>query len=43
MAGNYASTRAYVAGPPAAVDVALRYLLRDAKLSPLEIRYDKFG
>ena len=43
MAGNYANTRAYVAGPPVAVDVTLRYLLRDAKLPPSEIRYDKFG
>lgn len=43
MEGNYANTRAYVAGPPQAVDVTLRYLLRDAKLSPLDIRYDKFS
>jgi toluene monooxygenase electron transfer component len=43
MAGKYANVRAYVAGPPPAVDATLRYLLRDAKLSPTEIRYDKFG
>jgi len=43
MAGNYANLRAYVAGPPPAVDATLRYLLRDAKLSPADIRYDKFG
>jgi toluene monooxygenase electron transfer component len=43
MTGKYANIRAYVAGPPPAVDATLRYLLRDAKLSPTEIRYDKFG
>ena len=43
MAGQYANTRAYVAGPPPAVDASLRFLLREAKLSPGEIRYDKFG
>ena len=43
MAGKYANVRAYVAGPPPAVDATLRYLVRDAKLSPTEIRYDKFG
>jgi toluene monooxygenase electron transfer component len=43
MPGHYANVRAYVAGPPPAVDAALRYLLRDAKLSPSDIRYDKFG
>jgi NAD(P)H-flavin reductase/ferredoxin len=43
MTGKYANVRAYVAGPPPAVDATLRYLLRDAKLSPTEIRYDKFG
>ena len=43
MSDRYANVRAYVAGPPPAVDATLRYLLRDAKLSPSEIRYDKFG
>jgi toluene monooxygenase electron transfer component len=43
MAGGYADVRAYVAGPPQAVDATLRYLVRDAKLSPADIRYDKFG
>lgn len=43
MTGRYANVRAYVAGPPPAVDATLRYLIRDAKLSPAEIRYDKFG
>ena len=43
MNGQYANVRAYVAGPPPAVDASLRYLVRDAKLPPSEIRYDKFG
>jgi toluene monooxygenase electron transfer component len=43
MVGNYVNTRAYVAGPPQAVDATLRYLIRDAKLTPADIRYDKFG
>ena len=43
MVGKYANLRAYVAGPPPAVDATLRYLVRDAKLSPTEIRYDKFA
>ena len=43
MIGKYANVRAYVAGPPPAVDATLRYLLREAKLAPTEIRYDKFG
>jgi len=43
MAGQYANARAYVAGPPPSVDAALRYLVREAKLSPADIRYDKFN
>jgi toluene monooxygenase electron transfer component len=43
MAGNCANTRAYVAGPPVAVNATLRSLLRDAKLAAADIRYDKFG
>ena len=43
MAGNCTNVRAYVAGPPPAVDAALRSLIREAKLSPADIRYDKFG
>lgn len=43
MSGKYGNLRAYVAGPPPAVDATLRYLVRDAKLSPNEIRYDKFA
>jgi toluene monooxygenase electron transfer component len=43
MTGKCANVRAYVAGPPPAVDATLRSLLRDVKLSPTDIRYDKFG
>ena len=43
MAGRYANVRAYVAGPPQAVDAAMRHLLREARLAAEEIRYDKFG
>ena len=43
MAGNYKNVRAYVAGPPPAVDAAIRVLLLDAKLSTDNIRYDKFS
>ena len=42
MSAGYSNTRAFVAGPPPAVDASLRYLLRQAKLSPGEIRFDKF-
>jgi toluene monooxygenase electron transfer component len=43
MAGRYADLRAFVAGPPPMVDASLRLLLREARLSPAEIRYDKFS
>jgi toluene monooxygenase electron transfer component len=43
MQGRFADVRAYVAGPPPMVDASLRLLLRDARLSPAEIRYDKFS
>ena len=43
MAGNYQNVRAYVAGPPPAVDAALRVLLLEAKLTADNIRYDKFS
>lgn len=42
MAGKYRNVRAYVAGPPPAVDAALRVLLLEAKLTADNIRYDKF-
>lgn len=42
MAGRYADVRAWVAGPPPMVDASLRLLLQ-ARLSPADIRYDKFS
>ncbi|HXZ95835.1 MAG TPA: 2Fe-2S iron-sulfur cluster-binding protein [Burkholderiales bacterium] len=43
MAGRYQNLRAYVAGPPPAVDAAIRMLLLEAKLTADNIRYDKFS
>lgn len=43
MAGKYQNTRAYLAGPPPAVDAAIRVLLLEAKLTADNIRYDKFS
>ncbi len=43
MAGNYRDVRAFVAGPPPAVDAAIRVLLLDAKLTTNNIRYDKYS
>jgi len=43
MKGRYADVRAYVAGPPPMVDASLRLPLREARLSPADIRYDKFS
>jgi toluene monooxygenase electron transfer component len=43
MAGRFADVRAYVAGPPPMVDACLRLLLREARLPPADIRYDKFS
>ena len=43
MQGRYAGVRAWVAGPPPMVDASLRLLLREARLSPADIRYDKFS
>ncbi len=43
MKGRFADVRAYVAGPPPMVDASLRLLLREARLSPADIRYDKFS
>jgi len=43
MKGHYADVRAWVAGPPPMVDASLRLLLREARLSPADIRYDKFS
>jgi toluene monooxygenase electron transfer component len=43
MRGRFADVRAFVAGPPPMVDASLRLLLREARLSPADIRYDKFS
>jgi len=43
MVGKYQEVRAYVAGPPPAVDAAIRVLLLEAKLSTDNIRYDKYS
>src|SRR5690349_4412016 len=43
MNGRYADVRAWVAGPPPMVDASLRLLLREARLSVADIRYDKFS
>jgi NAD(P)H-flavin reductase/ferredoxin len=43
MKDRYANVRAYVAGPPPMVDASLRLLLREARLPPADIRYDKFS
>jgi toluene monooxygenase electron transfer component len=43
MQGRFADVRAYVAGPPPMVDASLRLLLREARLPPADIRYDKFS
>src|SRR2546421_8125248 len=43
MAGHYQNVRAYVAGPPPAVDAAIRMLLLEARLTTDNIRYDKFS
>jgi toluene monooxygenase electron transfer component len=43
MTGRFADVRAFVAGPPPMVDASLRLLLREARLPPADIRYDKFS
>jgi toluene monooxygenase electron transfer component len=43
MKGRYQNMRAYLAGPPPAVDAAIRVLLLQAKLTADNIRYDKFS
>src|SRR5438552_9478976 len=43
MAGKYQDLRAYVAGPPPAVDAAIRVLLLEARLTTDNIRYDKYS
>jgi toluene monooxygenase electron transfer component len=43
MKDRFGGVRAYVAGPPPMVDASLRLLLREARLPPADIRYDKFS
>ena len=43
MSGRYENVHAYVAGPPPAVDAAIRVLLIEGKLKGDSIRYDKFS
>ena len=43
MQDRYKNIRAYLAGPPPAVDAAIRVLLLQAKLTTDHIRYDKFS
>ncbi len=43
MDGSFKNIRAYLAGPPPAVDAAKKMLILQAKLSPNDIRYDKFS
>lgn len=43
MAGRYDNIVGFVAGPPPMVDGALRLLIREARLPPQFIRYDKFS
>lgn len=43
MQGRYQNIRAYLAGPPPAVDACIRMLLMQARLTADNIRYDKFS
>jgi toluene monooxygenase electron transfer component len=43
MAGRFENLVGFVAGPPPMVDGTLRFLLRDARIPPQYIRYDKFA
>jgi toluene monooxygenase electron transfer component len=43
MRGRFVNVRAYAAGPPPMVDATLRMLLREGRLTPDNIRYDKFS
>lgn len=43
MQGRYQNVRAYLAGPPPAVDASIRLLLMQARLTADNIRYDKFS
>ncbi len=43
MDGRYKNVRAYLAGPPPAVEAAQRILIIQGKLAPADIRLDKFN
>ncbi len=43
VAGQYANTVAFTAGPPVMVDAVLRHLLHEAKMPRAFVRYDKFA
>jgi toluene monooxygenase electron transfer component len=43
MSGRCDNMVGFVAGPPVMVDAALRMLIRDARLPPQFVRYDKFA
>ena len=43
MSGHYDNVVGFVAGPPVMVDDALRMLIREARLPPQFVRYDKFA
>jgi toluene monooxygenase electron transfer component len=43
MAGRLQGVHAFLAGPPPAVDAAMRGLILQGKLSPKSISFDKFN
>jgi toluene monooxygenase electron transfer component len=43
MKGRFDDVRAWVAGPPPMVDATIRMLLKEGRLAPARIRYDKFS
>jgi toluene monooxygenase electron transfer component len=43
MTGRLDNVRAWVAGPPPMVDATVRMLLKEVRLAPARIRYDKFS
>lgn len=43
MQGRFANLRAFIAGPPPAVDSSIRFLLLEARVPADQIKYDKFS
>lgn len=43
MQGRFDNLRAYIAGPPPAVDQSIRFLLLEARVPADQIKYDKFS